>query len=329
MATTSAINIQDTKLKSLGLSKTVVNKEQVNTYTRNLASASAKNPVLALLHGYPQSAYMWRHLIPLLPRTAPLFVPDLPGYGASAPMEKNDKLSVGNAVIAALKAEVKRTSSRGTDEPIPVVLIGHDRGARVAQRLAVSGAEGVEILGVVLVDIVPVLVQWQASSSAAEVVSYFHWPFLANVDLANRMITAFGGANWCHEMMHRWSGTSPASLSSLESDDSFSVYAQFMTNPATIDASNKDYEAGATVDIEAQREDQEKGRKIEVPLLLIYSEGYIGKRFDFEKVWREWVGEGVGIEKVALGGGVGHFGVEEAPGECAEAINGWLGRVVG
>ena len=51
----------------------------------------------------------WRHLIPLLPKSAPLFVPDMPGYGATLPIEKMDKLSVGNALLKALKTQVKRS----------------------------------------------------------------------------------------------------------------------------------------------------------------------------------------------------------------------------
>ncbi|KAF2640090.1 alpha/beta-hydrolase [Massarina eburnea CBS 473.64] len=330
MTATTAIKIQDTKFQTLGLTKATTNKEQVVNYTRALNSASAQNPILVLIHGYPESSYMWRHIIPLLPSTTPLFVPDLPGYGASAPIEKNDKLSVGTTLIAALKTEVQRSYPSDKVSSVPVILVGHDRGARVAQQLAVSGVgEGVEVLGVCLIDIVPITTQWAASSSAAEVVGYFHWPFLANVDLANRMIGAFGGANWCREMILKWAGKSEKGLKALEADDSLSVYTTFMSNPSTINATNQDYEAGATVDVSKQKDDQANGRKIKVPLLLIYSEAYIGKRYNFSQVWKEWVDEGVRIESVALGNGVGHFGAEEAPEESAEAVNAWVKGVVG
>jgi pimeloyl-ACP methyl ester carboxylesterase len=95
-----------------------------------------------------------KQLIPLLPPNAPIFAPDLSGYGNSAPIKNNDKLSVGNTLIAALKTEYKRTSSGPSSAAVPIVLIGHDRGARVAHRLAVSGAEGFDIKGVCLIDIV-------------------------------------------------------------------------------------------------------------------------------------------------------------------------------
>jgi pimeloyl-ACP methyl ester carboxylesterase len=89
-----------------------------------------------------------------MPHKCPLFVPDLPGYGASAPITKNDKLSVGKVILAALQTEVKRSSLGNSATNIPVILVGHDRGARIAHRLAVSGHQGVNIKGICLVDIV-------------------------------------------------------------------------------------------------------------------------------------------------------------------------------
>lgn len=96
----------------------------------------------------------WRHFIPLLPQNAPIFAADLPGYGASAAISSHDKLTVGNAILSALKTEVKRTSSSPSASSIPIVLIGHDRGARVSHRLAVDGVSGFDIKGVCLIDIV-------------------------------------------------------------------------------------------------------------------------------------------------------------------------------
>lgn len=318
----SAIPIQDEKFNSLGLQKMTVNKEQVVSYSRALGAASEQNPVLVLIHGYPQSSFMWRHLIPLLPSDAPLFVPDLPGYGSSAPIFDNSKYSVGSAILAALLTEAKRTSSKSIDN-LPIVLIGHDRGARVAHHLAVQGFPGVSLQGVCLIDIVPTIVQWEASAkNPAEVVGYFHWPFLANVDLATRMITAFGPGNWCEEMCLRWAGKTNAAVSSFKADDALAVYRGFFEQPHTLDSSNKDYEAGATVEVEAQRKWRDEGKKIGVKTLVIYSESYIGNRYEFPNVWKEWVDGDLQLH--ALGGGIGHFGAEEAPKETAGALGKWL-----
>ncbi len=73
-------------------------------------------------------------------------------------MEKNDKLNVGNVLMDALKTEVKRTSSASSSSNIPIVLIGHDRGARISQHLTTSGIEGFDLTGLCLIDIVSMIV---------------------------------------------------------------------------------------------------------------------------------------------------------------------------
>ncbi|OAL01157.1 alpha/beta-hydrolase [Phaeosphaeriaceae sp. SRC1lsM3a] len=322
MAATQSLSIQNNKFTDLGF-QTIVSNERIVSYSRGLDSVSEKNPILVLVHGYPSSAYMWRHLIPLLPKDAPLYVPDLPGYGGSKALENMDKLSVGNAILSDLKAQLKSTTTN-----TPIVLIGHDRGARISHRLTVSGFTGFSILGVCLIDIVPTCTQWQHYSSpvlaAKEVTGYFHWPFLANVSLATRMITAYGGSRFCTEMIQSWAGKNPTGLSALKSDDSLSVYGGFFENEEVVRATCEDYRHGASTDLEAQEEDQKAGRKIEKPLLLIYGKDFIGKRYDFGTVWNDWVGKGVEITQHGLGDGIGHFGAEEAPEECANVIGEWL-----
>jgi pimeloyl-ACP methyl ester carboxylesterase len=138
------------------------------------------------------------------------------------------------------------------------------------------------------------------------------------------MITAYGGDRWCRDMILRWAGRNSKGLEYLKSDDSLNIYPGFFKEQSVIQASNKDYEAGATVDVAEQEEDQKAERKIKVPLLLVYSEGYIGKRYDVPQEWADWVDEGVKIDSKALGDGIGHFGAEEAPEETAEAIKVWI-----
>lgn len=95
-------------------------------------------------------------MIPLLPSSAPLFVPDLPGYGASATIPKNDKVSAGTVILEALKTAVAE-AKKATSEDVKIILIGHDRGARVAHHITVGGVQGVDILAVCLIDIVSLL----------------------------------------------------------------------------------------------------------------------------------------------------------------------------
>jgi pimeloyl-ACP methyl ester carboxylesterase len=262
-------------------------------------------------------------VIPLLPKDAPIFAPDLPGYGGSAPISSNDKLSAGNAILDALKEQLK-----AYPDPIPIVLIGHDRGARVAHRLTVSGYKGMNILGSCFIDIVPTSTQWQQFASpvraAKAITGYFHFALLANVDLAVSMITAYGSGKWVSDMTKRWTGSNATGIKSLQADDAMAVYCGYFENEDIIRATCEDYKHGATTDLEAQEHDQKEGKKIGKPLLLLYGADFIGKRYEFPEVWRDWVEDGVQITDHGLGNGIGHFGAEEAPEECARVVNEWV-----
>lgn len=138
------------------------------------------------------------------------------------------------------------------------------------------------------------------------------------------MITAYGGAKWCEEMIRSWAGHNTAGIKLLESDDAMAVYGGFFEKEDVVRASCEDYKAGATTDLVAQEKDQKEGRKIGKPLLVVYASDYIGSRYDFGEVWRDWVDGGVEIRHHGLKDGVGHFGAEEAPEECARVINEWI-----
>ena len=124
-------------------------------------------------------------------------------------------------------------------------------------------------------------------------------------------------------MCLRWAGKNPQGLSSFKADDSLAVYRRFFEQPHTLDASNKDYEAGATVDVDAEREWREEGKRVKAKTLVVYSERYIGSRYDVPGEWKSWVEEGK-LESKALGNDIGHFGAEEAPRETADALKAWL-----
>ncbi|KAF2491323.1 alpha/beta-hydrolase [Lophium mytilinum] len=319
------MEIQDQFMSRNGLNKRTVNDPAVCTYSRGLDSISATNPAFVLLHGYPQSAYMWRHIVPLLPKSAPLFIPDLPGYGNSEPPTAHDKLSVGLATLSALHSLLeKETDSSNKDEDTPIILIGHDRGARITYRLGVSGTPHFRILGVTIIDIVPASIQWAGGGAdPRKSAGFFHWSLLANVELATDMITAYGGDKFCIDMIGRWVGNAPKGLARIKEGDSYKVYGDFFLRESVIRATCEDYKAGAGEDVDMEKEDQRVGKKLEMPVLLIYGAEFIGKRFDVRKSWEGWVGEGVTVTDHELGDGIGHFTAEEAPEETAEAILNW------
>jgi len=112
------------------------------------------------------------------------------------------------------------------------------------------------------------------------------------------MITAFGPSNWCHEMTSCASGRNAARTKKPKVDGALNVYSGFFTQEHTLKATCKNYK---------------EGRKIEVPVLLLYSEAEVGMPVCVSDVWREWSGKGVYIVCPGLGEGVGHLGRRRHP----------------
>jgi pimeloyl-ACP methyl ester carboxylesterase len=212
-------------------------------------------------------------------------------------------------------------------EPKSVVLAGHDRGARICHRIAVDADSrplNFNVRGAILLDIVPTLVQWQSFGDSKASTGSFHWPLLANVDLATALIRSQGGDVWCRTCIERWVGKAQEGLQSLKKDDALEVYCHYMSQERVIRASCEDYRAGAEEDVILQREDQQKGRKISIHTLVTYSTNYLGSRYDIEAVWREWCHDPDKLITEAVEGQIGHFIAEEAPEETARSIISFL-----
>lgn len=141
------------------------------------------------------------------------------------------------------------------------------------------------------------------------------------------MLAAYGGGKWALDMIDRWSGTNPQGKAKLESDNALEVYSAFFDQESVIEASCRDYEAGATSDVDAESAAVEQGRSIDVPLLLIYSQGFLPKRAvkPVPEVWGPpWSKSQDLVTDYPIGDGIGHFVPEEAPELSAEALLKWL-----
>lgn len=141
--------------------------------------------------------------------------------------------------------------------------------------------------------------------------SYYHWPFLANAELAIKMLKAYGGGNFVRDT-HGRNLSSPINRERLYSDDAVEVYATLLDTDEAIRTTCKDYEFGAQPEYEEQQRHQEMGNRIQVPTMVMFSKAFIGSRIDVEKEWRAWIDPGVAFEAVAIENGVGHFLQEEA-----------------
>lgn len=282
------------------------------------SSSPQSGPIIALVHGYPYSSYMWRHVIKPLSEQYPLFVPELPGYGISSPFPSADwdKREVGKVLMEALH----RVLGRGRD----VLWVGFDRGARVGHRLLAEPDPGHEIRAVVMVDIVPTLEQWRSFARTPASVGYFHWPLLARPEAAG-LVGAVGGGRWCRVLMEGTMGSHAGGLRSQRADEAWEHYEAVLSREEAIRGTCDDYRFGGVPECSQQEDEQGKGKKVRVPTMVIYSATGLGKMHDVPSCWEGWVdGELVckGIE-----GGHGHNLPESAPEEVVRLVKEWAMKV--
>jgi pimeloyl-ACP methyl ester carboxylesterase len=181
-----------------------------------------------------------------------------------------------------------------------------------------------EIVSVVFLDIVPTAEQWDTFDNPKSAASKFHWSLLANVDIATKLITSYGGGLWCSEMMHRWAGRNEQRRARALDPEALAVYCRHFDKESVVRASCEDYRAGAFEDNDLQKKDQKAGNKIKIPTLVVYSEAYIGAAYDVESTWRGWCTKETRLETKGIGDGTGHFLPEEAPEETADIMNTWI-----
>jgi len=256
---------------------------------------------LLLLHGYPQTHVMWHKVAPHLAQQFTVVAPDLRGYGASSkPPGGDDHGGYSKRTMALDQVEVMR--HLGFER---FMVAGHDRGARVAYRMAFDHPDRVTKLAVL--DVVPTAVMF-ANVDRNFAMSTFHWFFLAQpFDLPERLIG--GDPNYfLRALLTRWSGDA-----TLFAPEAMDAYLAAFRDPAVIHATCEDYRAGATLDV-AHDEADRGHRRIACPVLALWG-GARPARFDNLAVWREWADD-------VRGGPIpsGHFLAEEAPDETHAAL---------
>ena len=262
-------------------------------------------PPLLLLHGYPQTHLLWRKIAPRLAEEFTLVIPDLRGYGdSSKPPAGPDHAAYAKRALAQDQAETM--TALGFDR---FRVAGHDRGARVAHRLARDHSGRIERLA--LLDIVPTLYRFETMDDKAARGS-FHWFFLIQpAPFPERMI----GAQAEYYLRHSFGlDRNPGAIE----PEVFAEYLRTFSNPETIRATCEEYRAGAGIDLEHDRAD--RGRKIKTPLLVLWGErSGQGSGYDMLAVWRDHAEEVTG-QAIASG----HFLPEEAPDDTYRALHGFF-----
>jgi len=267
-------------------------------------------PPLVCLHGYPQSHLTWRKVAPALAERYTVVLPDLRGYGASE-IVPSDEAHVAYSKRTMARDVVALMSALGWER---FFLAGHDRGARVAYRLALDSPERVAALATL--DIIPTLETWEAIDYRRAYNAY-HWQFLAQpAPLPERLIGS--DPEWyCRQQIGAWfEDHGAADEAALE------AYCRAFARPGAVHAACEDYRAGYTCDLEADRADREAGARIDMPLLALWGAGADGRRnAHFPAVWERWA-----RDLTLQGLRCGHFLMEELPGETSAALRAFFDR---
>lgn len=267
-------------------------------------------PPLLLLHGNPQTHAMWHRVAPALARRFTVIAPDLRGYGGSGkpPVTPDARHYSKRAMAADMLALMQ-----GLGFP-RFAVASHDRGARVAHRLALDAPDSVERLAVM--DIVPTLHHFETADTRFAL-GYWHWFFLAQPHPGPEGMIRADIEHWFRFQTSR-----------EPKDDGFfhpearADYLAALNAPGTIEAICEDYRAAAGLDLEHDRESRAEGRRIACPLLVLWGEkGKIGRWYEPLSVWRGYA------EGPVSGGPVpsGHYLPEEAPEEVLAALLPFLG----
>ena len=269
------------------------------------ARVGGSGPPLLLLHGYPQSHWMWARVAAALADKFTLVVPDLRGYGRSSapPSQKGERYT--KRVMA--KDAVALMDALGHSK---FALAGHDRGGRVAYRLALDHPDVVTKIAVL--DIVPTWEMW-AGMDAARAMQVYHWMFLAQPQPLPETLISGAPDFYIDQKLASWCGDKSLRAFLPEALD---AYRAAFRDPARVHATCEDYRAGATIDRALDDADRAAGRRIAAPLLALWgTKGIPAKGEDPLTVWRRWANDvrGVGID-------AGHFLPEEAPEATAKAL---------
>jgi haloacetate dehalogenase len=274
-----------------------------------VGTAGSGRPLL-LLHGFPQTHYCWRGVVPGLAEEYRVIALDLRGYGATtAPPGGPEGQGYTKREIANDLVELTGSLAVERLAVERLAVVGHDRGARVAYRLALDHPERVDRLAVL--NVVPTLDQFERMGAGPSL-GYWTWFLLAQpVPFPERLIAGE------REHFLRFVFDSWAEDSTAIEDDAFDAYLDALDD-GTIASMCADFRASFFLDQEHDLADRDAGRRIECPLLVITGAAET-QLADAADVWRTWATD---VRASTVPGG--HFNPEEAPNDVASALLSFL-----
>lgn len=278
--------------------------------------STGSGPPLLLLHGFPQTHLMWRKVATTLSRDFHVVCADLRGYGQSnCPPSDNEHTPYSKRTMAHDMVAVMQALGHSS-----FAVAGHDRGGRVAYRLALDHPQRVTRLAVL--DIVPTESAWSRANSVFAL-SFWPWVLLAqDAPLPEAILTSSAAAIVDHAL-DGW-GSKPDSFSAEERD----VYVAMLREPQHAHAICEEYRAAATLDRQHDLADRSQGRKIRCPLLALWSRGgaldsWYASEGGPLALWREIADD---VRGASIDGG--HFFPEQNPQETVDRLASFFGAAL-
>ncbi len=272
--------------------------------TINFVTAGSGPPLL-LLHGYPQTHIEWRDVAPQLAKKFTVVAADLRGYGdSSKPPDGENHLNYSKRAMAQDQVEVM--ASLGFQK---FAVVGHDRGGRVAHRMALDHADRVTKLAIL--DIVPTYKVLHSVTNELATAN-FHWWFLIQKAPLPETLIGNSAEFW---LQSRFERIPPGILSKA----AFAEYLRSLTLPGSIHGACEDYRAGATIDLVHDATDLD--HKVSCPVLVLWGErGTWPKLYNVIDTWKERASNVNGKQVPS-----GHFIAEEIPDVLLTELNNFLG----
>lgn len=262
--------------------------------------AIGNGPPLLLLHGYPQTRAMWRNVVPTLAKHFTVITADLRGYGESSKPQGIAAYSFREMAAD----QVALMEHLGFDQ---FHLVGHDRGARTAHRLALDAPEAV--LSLTVMDIVPTHVLLDNPTKEVSK-AYYHWFFLAQPAPFPETLIAHDPDFYYEGSLTGWGSAKIEDFDPV----ALAAYRECWRKPETIHAMCNDYRAGIEVDFDLDAADLD--RRVSCPSLVMYgADGVMAKLYDIPATWADRLSD---MRAQPIRGG--HFFVDIASQDTADAL---------
>ncbi|MEV0291859.1 alpha/beta hydrolase, partial [Kribbella sp. NPDC050820] len=265
----------------------------------NVAVGGSGTPIV-LLHGFPQTHLMWRHVAADLAADHTVICPDLRGYGASdKPADDYAKRTMAADIVAVARELGHLTFA----------LAGHDRGALVAFRAGLDHPDVITHL--MCLDVLPTLDMWDVMRGTSAAVGFHLYLMAQPPGLAETMIAASADAFFGH-FLTLWAKDDSAIPADVRA-------AYLAACRAAVPSIVADYRASATVDVDHDQADLAAGNKLRMPLTVIQQDWGAALGFDAAGRWRAWSDD---LDHQTTS--AGHFMAEESPAEITTAIRALL-----